>query len=112
MNTMLHRASLRMLAIAALLAVGGGVAAAPARADDWGGRGWGGDGWRGRGWREHEWREHEWREREWREHHPMVMMAPPAMYAPPPAVVYAPPPVAYMPPPMPSATIVLPLNFR
>ena len=120
MITTLYRGSLRRLAVLAVLAAGSGLIAEPALAVGWRDQGGERHGWHGRGWRGHEWRERMWRRHEWRERHPpMVMVAPPAMYAPPPAmyapppaVVYAPPPVAYMPPPMPSATIVLPLNFR
>ena len=89
---------------AALVAIAGSIAAAPARADDWHHR--------------HEWRGH---------HGPYVYVAPrypgyvyapppPVVYAPPPAVVYAPPPpVVYAPPPVPAVAgvnVVFPIHIR
>ncbi len=88
------------LAIAATIAVTAGLlAAAPAHADGWEGRGYGGGG------RGHEWREHEWREHEWREHRGWGR----PYYAPPPvayAPSYYPPPVVYAPPPVYSAPFI------
>jgi len=71
----------------------GGVAAAPARADD--------D--RGRGRDEHVDRD---RERVVREHHRRPVYREPA-----PAYVYAPPPVVYAPPPS-GINLIFPLNIR
>jgi hypothetical protein len=99
----------KLVLAAALVALAGGVAAAPARADD---------GWR-HGRHGHEWRGH---------HRPHVYVAPrypgyvyappPVIYRPPPAVVYAPPRVVYAPPPVVFAPpgvgvkVVFPINIR
>jgi len=107
---------LRRVALAALVAgFAGGMAAAPARAED--------HDWRGRGHHEEHWRHgHEWRG--WHDHRfasgyyyvaPRPVYVPPAVYAAPPAV-YAPPPVIYAPPPVyaPTASInlIFPFGFR
>ena len=112
------RSPIRGLVIAlATVALLGGIAATPARADD------DDDGWRHRGWREHEWREREWREHEWRErrewcaYHPYECGRPYPGYVyvapPPPPVIYSappPPPVVYAP--APSLDIIVPIHIR
>ncbi len=74
----------------------GTLAAIPAHADDWHGRG-------------REWRGHEWREQRggWggRPYYPPPVVygrpyyRPPVVYAPPPVIYAPPPPVVYAPPP-------------
>jgi hypothetical protein len=102
---------LRRLVLAlGVAALAGGIATAPARADD--------DHWHhghdGR--RDH--RGHERRDHHWREHHPYVVGAYPGYaygYPPPPPVVYAPPPVVYAPPvyaPAPAVSFVFPLHIH
>ena len=96
MTAVACRRTLHTLVLAlGMAALMGGIAAAPAHADDH---------WRhDRAWREHEWRRHH-------PHHVAVYAAP--VYAPPPAVVYAPPPpppVVYAPP---GINIVVPLHIH
>ncbi|HEX9489182.1 MAG TPA: hypothetical protein VF930_02790 [Stellaceae bacterium] len=74
----------------------GGIAPAPARADDE----------RGRDRHERFDRERAARD-EWRYHHRR-----PVYVAPPPAYVYAPPPVVYAPPPPAGINLIFPLNIR
>src|SRR5271155_2430817 len=78
------RVGIFALTLAAIL---GGVAAAPARADD--------DNWRyqRQGWHDHEWREHEWREH----HRRGYFYAQPSYYYATPPVYVAPPPAYYAP---------------
>lgn len=88
-----------LAATAAVIVAVGTLAAAPAHADGWNGRGHEG---RGEGWRGHEWREHERREYGgWgrSNYRPPVYAYPPGYYRPP--VVYAPPPPVYYAPPPP-----------
>lgn len=89
------------LGVTALL---GGIATAPARADD--------------DWHyHHEWREHEWREHEWYRRHAYAYPAYPVpgyAYAAPPPVIYAPPPP---PPPVfyapaPALNLIVPIHIR
>lgn len=97
MTAVARRRTLRTLVLAlGMAALMGGIAAAPALADDH---------WRhDRGWREHEWRRHH--------PHPVAVYPAPAYaYAPPP-VIYAPPPpppVVYAPP---GLNIVVPLHIH
>jgi hypothetical protein len=89
----IFRKSALALAVAGVL---GGIAAAPASAEEWYrhdgyGRYDRDDGWRAREWREHAWRAHEWREhRYYRDYYgPRVVYGAPGYYAP--GYYYAPP---------------------
>jgi hypothetical protein len=85
----------RLVLALVLAGVVGGIAAAPARADD--------------DWRRHERLDRERAARdEWRDHHRRRVYV-----APPPAYVCAPPPVVYAPPPPPAGiNLIFPLNIR
>jgi hypothetical protein len=100
----LTRTLVLSLGVAALL---GGIAAAPARADD--------DDWHHERHERRERREHAQREREaWCAYHPGACGYPQRyVYAPPPPVVYAPPPpppVVFAPPS--GLNIVVPIHIR
>jgi hypothetical protein len=85
----------RLVLALVLAGVIGGVAAAPARADDE----------RGRDPHERLDRERAARD-EWRDHRRRPV------YVAPPSYVYAPPPVVYAPPPPSGINLIFPLNIR
>jgi hypothetical protein len=85
----------RLVLALVLAGVVGGVAAAPARADDE----------RGRDRHERLDRERAARD-EWRDHRRRPV------YVAPPSYVYAPPPVVYAPPPPSGINLIFPLNIR
>jgi hypothetical protein len=98
-----HSTLRKLVLVAGLAAVIGGLGAAPAFADEWHHDR---DGWRGEHFRHDDWRHDDWRWRERYEHRPYVAVSP-GYYGP--GYAYAPPPVAYG---APALNFVFPLHIR